>query len=84
MNMNVGDRIRLTATLVDPDPIPAGATGTITRIGETPWERQVSVSWDPPHAHRTLMLLEGTDDFEVVQTAEDARIARLYYQDAKP
>lgn len=57
------DRLRLTADLNDPDPIPAGATATVVRshvdVG------QIGVLWDPPHENRCLFLLD-TDPWEVI------------------
>lgn len=60
----VGDRIRLLH-MDDPDALPAGATGKVTRIsGEGEW-RQIDVAWEPPHSHRTLSLVE-VDRYEVI------------------
>ena len=33
IEIDIGSRIRMVASHDDPDPIPAGATGTITKIG---------------------------------------------------
>lgn len=46
----------------DPDPIPAGSTGTVTRVTDGPLA-QVSVDWDNG---RSLSLVPGTDQFEVI------------------
>lgn len=62
----VGDRIKLTFMGNDPAPIPEGATGTVTLVNKTSWGDQVSVSWDPPNETRSLMLLEGDDEWEVI------------------
>lgn len=62
-----GDRIRLVAMPDDPDPIPSGATGTVTSVakhgsGRDAWV-QVDVDWDNG---RKLMLAVPPDQFEVV------------------
>jgi hypothetical protein len=31
-NLKAGDRVRLVSMADDPDPIPAGATGTVARV----------------------------------------------------
>ena len=61
-----GDRIRLIAMPDDPDPVPPGATGTITSVakhgtGRDTW-LQVEVGWD---SGRKLMLTIPPDRFEV-------------------
>ena len=62
-----GDRIRLVAMPDDPDPVPPGATGTITSVtkhgaGRDAW-LQVGVAWDNG---RKLMLTVPPDRFEVL------------------
>jgi hypothetical protein len=62
-----GDRIRLVAMPDDPDPVPPGATGTITYVeqhgtGRDAW-LQVEVDWDNG---RKLMLTVPPDRFEVL------------------
>jgi hypothetical protein len=62
-----GDRIRLVAMPDDPDPIPPGATGTVTSVhphgsGPNRWF-QVLVDWDND---RKLMLSIPPDQFEVL------------------
>jgi len=47
----------------DPDPIPAGSIGTVTRVTDGPLA-QVSVDWD---SGRSLNLVPGTDEFEVIE-----------------
>ncbi len=49
----------------DPDPIPAGSIGTVTRVTAGPLG-QVSVDWD---SGRSLSLVPGVDRFEVVEPA---------------
>ena len=58
-----GDRIRLISMPDDPDPIPAGSTGTIESVTEGPLG-QVWVRWD---SSRTLALIPGVDRFEVIE-----------------
>ena len=62
-----GDRIRLVAMPDDPDPVPPGATGTITHVeqhgtGRDAW-LQVEVDWDNG---RKLTLTVPPDQFEVL------------------
>ena len=58
-----GDRIRLLSMPDDPDPIPAGSTGTIESVTVGPFG-QVWVRWD---SSRTLALIPGVDRFEVIE-----------------
>ena len=62
---DVGTRVRLVSMPDDPDPIPAGAEGTV--IGGTePFGRmsgQVWVKWD---SGRTLNLIPGVDRWQVI------------------
>lgn len=60
----VGQRIRLIAMPQDPDPVPAGSTGTVNHVQEL-WRGnwQIGVSWDNG---RTLALAVPPDTFEVV------------------
>lgn len=55
----VGSRIALVEMLDDPDPIPVGTTGTVTRT--TP--DQITVEWDIP---RSLCLIVGVDRWMVL------------------
>jgi len=52
----------------DPDPIPAGSTGTVTRVTSGPLG-QVDVAWD---SGRSLSLVPGVDRFEVIEPAAEA------------
>ena len=61
-NVQIGDRVRMLQMPDDPDPIPAGSTGTVTRVTDGPLA-QVSVDWDNG---RSLSLVPGTDQFEVI------------------
>jgi hypothetical protein len=58
-----GDRIRLLHMPDDPDPIPAGSTGTIDSVTEGPLG-QIHVRWD---TGRSLSLVPGVDRFEVIE-----------------
>ena len=58
-----GDRIRLLHMPDDPDPIPAGSTGTIESVTEDPLG-QIWVRWD---SGRSLALVPGVDHFEVIE-----------------
>jgi len=60
----VGDRVRITGPMNDPDPVPVGVEGTVNWVGhwKTPLTRQIGVKWDNG---RTLGLIEG-DPFEVI------------------
>ncbi|MEU6405317.1 hypothetical protein [Streptomyces sp. NPDC046985] len=51
-----GDRIKVVVCTDEHDPLPAGATGTVTRWDPHPLIRQLGIDWDAPHAHRRLML----------------------------
>jgi hypothetical protein len=64
----VGDRIRLTAAVLDeypPPGLPAGLEGTVHWVGQwtSEYTRQVGVRWDNG---RRLILLADVDKFEVV------------------
>lgn len=59
-----GARVRLLSMPDDPDPIEPGSEGTINYVGKFPGEgQQIGVDWDNG---RTLMLIVGVDDFELV------------------
>ena len=61
--IRTGDRIRLLDMPDDPDPIPAGSTGTVTRVTTGPLG-QVTVAWD---SGRSLSLVPGVDRYEVIE-----------------
>jgi hypothetical protein len=65
---NLGDRIRLTHMGEDPDPIPVGATGTVTSITDMRTWVQIGVKWD---INRSLYLSWPTDRFEIIERADD-------------
>jgi hypothetical protein len=46
----------------DPDPIPAGATGTVLAVTTGPYA-QIDVDWDNG---RSLSLVPGVDRFEII------------------
>ena len=62
--IRTGDRIRLLSMPDDPDPIPAGSTGTIESVTAGPLG-QIHVKWDD--SGRTLSLVPGVDRFEVIE-----------------
>ena len=67
----IGDRIRLLSMTDDPDPIPAGATGTVRGVtshgaGENAWH-QIDVRWDNG---RTLLLVVPPDVFEIIAASD--------------
>lgn len=72
-----GDRIRMVGVMADdPDPLPVGATGTVTHVVVTglsgPGRVQIWVDWDD--SQRTLMVL-GSDPYEVIDHPEPAEPA---------
>ena len=62
-----GDCIRLLAMPDDPDPIPAGSTGTVIS-STTGTFAQLEVDWDNG---RTLALIPGVDQYEIITLADD-------------
>jgi len=60
----LGDRVRVTGPMDDPDPMPVGSEGTVDWVGQwnSHYTRQVGVKWDNG---RTLLLL-AEDPFEIV------------------
>ena len=67
-NVQIGDRIRLLHMPDDPDPISAGSTGRVVGVTDGPLA-QISVDWDNG---RSLNLVPGVDQFEIVERAESA------------
>ena len=61
-----GDRIRLIKMSDDPEPIEPNTTGTVKKVGTVYMfnEDHLYVDWDNG---RTLSLLVGTDEFEVIE-----------------
>ena len=62
-----GDRIRLIAMPDDPDPVPAGSTGTVLSA-TTGRFAQIEVEWDNG---RTLALIPGVDRYEILPRTDD-------------
>jgi hypothetical protein len=62
-----GDRIRLISMPNDPDPIPAGSTGTVISA-TTGTFAQIDVDWDNG---RSLALIPGVDQYEIIALADD-------------
>jgi hypothetical protein len=60
----VGDRVRVTGVINDPDPVAVGVEGTVTWVGSWTSEltRQIGVKWDNG---RTLGLIDG-DPFKIL------------------
>ena len=63
--VQVGDRVRVTGHMDDPDPIPVGTEGTVDWVGQwtSAYTRQVGVKWDDG---RRLILLD-LDPYEVIR-----------------
>lgn len=66
----VGDRIKLIRMGKDPDPIPAGSTGTVTSMADLSAiyrkpDFSISVKWDG--IDRSLSLVWPEDKIEVIQ-----------------
>ncbi len=64
-----GDRIRLISMTDDPDPIPAGTTGTVAGVYPQNGWTQVDVDWD---SGRSLMLTMPPDVVERIESPKDA------------
>lgn len=60
----IGDRVRITGPMDDPDPIPVGHTGTVYWVGKwsSVFDKRCSVRWD---GGRDLGLL-SSDSFRVL------------------
>lgn len=64
-NVKPGNRVRITGVMPgDPDPLPIGATGTVTDVHAS--VGQILVDWDP-EVGRSLILLT-TDPFAVIDS----------------
>lgn len=68
MSVQAGDRIRLDHMGADPDPIPAGTTGTVRRVRPDLYGggEQISVRWDNG---RSLLLVTPPDRFTIIDHA---------------
>jgi len=64
MKPHIGDRVKITGIMDDPDPLPVGLEGTVDYLGQ--WTdrltQQIGVKWDNG---RTLLLLPE-DPFRVI------------------
>jgi hypothetical protein len=62
----VGDRIELVKMPNDPDPIPVGTQGTVTKIqdGLYPGATEIYVKWD---IARSLHLIVPPDEYRVIE-----------------
>ena len=63
--MKVGQTVELISMENDPDPIPSGTKGKITKVNPTPFdgEIQLCVDWENG---RKLMLIYPVDKFKIV------------------
>ena len=61
--LQAGDRVRLVSMTGDPDPIPAGETGTVIGVYPHGSWTQLDVDWD---TGRSLMLSIPPDQVERV------------------
>jgi len=68
MGFKIGDRIELVSMGIDPDPIPAGSTGTIDHIYHGNGYTQVGVDWD---SGRALLLILPEDTIRKINDKEN-------------
>jgi hypothetical protein len=62
-----GRRFRLVRMGEDPDPVPAGATGTIDSVAPwAPHEYHLNVTWDA-EVGRSLNLILPVDEIELLE-----------------
>jgi hypothetical protein len=62
----------------EPDPLPAGATGTVDWVSDTSSltrhpSFQLGVKWDEPYGHRSLMLVCPPDAFRRIPKPDSRR-----------
>ena len=66
MKPRMGDRVRVTGVMNDPNPLPVGTEGTVDWLGQ--WEseltKQIGVKWD----NGSRLILLPFDPFEVIPT----------------
>lgn len=69
--LKAGARIRLVKMGEDPDPIPPGATGTVTEIVSSALCSgvQLWVEWDP-EVQRSLALVWPADEIEPLEESD--------------
>ena len=74
-----GDVIRVLHMPDDPDPIPAGSTGTVIRVTEGTMA-QIDVRWDD--SSRSLSLIPGVDQFEIIGRGDSntVRVPRAVHE----
>ena len=74
-----GDAIRLISMPGDPDPIPVGSTGIVTRVTEGTMA-QIDVRWDD--SNRSLSLVPGVDQFEIIGRGDSntVRVPQAVYE----
>ncbi len=66
--LKAGDRVRLISMTDDPDPIPAGTTGTVRGVYPQRDWTQIEVDWD---TGRSLMLSIPPDVVERIEAPAD-------------
>ena len=64
MDVRPGDRIKLLSMPSDPDPIPAGTTGTVLEV-TSGLMAQIRVQWQIT-PQRSLALIPDVDEYEVI------------------
>jgi hypothetical protein len=68
-----GDRIRLISMEDDPQPVEPGTEGTVTSISDLGRDGQVvGVKWDNG---RTLNVIPGADEYEIIRESKDAKVS---------
>jgi hypothetical protein len=67
--VGIGDRVRITGPMNDPDPLPVGAEGTVDWVNtwRSIYTEQIGIECDNG---RSLILL-GSDSFAVIARASD-------------
>jgi hypothetical protein len=67
--VGIGDRVRITGWMNDPDPLPVGAAGAVDWVDRwtSIYTERIGVQWDNG---RSLVLL-GSDSFAVIERASD-------------
>ena len=68
MAVKPNDRIRLISMPNDPDPVPAGSTGTVESVTSGSLS-QIWVNWDNG---RSLAMIPGIDIFQLIQDSDPA------------
>ena len=69
MTVKPGDRVKLISMPNDPFPIEPGSVGTVVAV-TTGQFAQIDVDWD---SGRSLCLIPGVDEWEVIRDGYDER-----------